>query len=115
MGQTGIGSRIRQARIASGLKPADLAQAVGLSTSAINHWELGRQRVAPEMLSLLAPLLGVGADYLATGVRDGEPSLSTGACLLKILSEAQERLSAAAGLAPGRVELVLTFRQSGMP
>ena len=115
MRPSGIGSRIRQARIASGLKPADLARAAGLPASSISRLELGRQRTAPETLSLLAQFLGVSAAYLGTKVRHAEAELMTGARLLKILTDTQKRLELVCGLSPGRVELILTFRQGGVP
>lgn len=110
MRREATGSRIRAARIENGLKPIDVAHALGVSSSSINKWELGRQPVAPDILARLAPILGVDAGYLAGGERPGQANPGTGRRLLEILANAQEQVAAAAGVPRGRVELVLTFR-----
>jgi transcriptional regulator with XRE-family HTH domain len=52
-----VGSRIRLARRANGLSPAELAQLLDDSTSHISRWELGRQEPnAPNLRRLCEAL-----------------------------------------------------------
>lgn len=113
MNKSVVGRRIRQVRIAKGMKPAELAHAVSVSPSSINQWELGRQPVSQPMLVRLAHVLAVTPRYLETGYDDDRSTLTVGDKLVQILADAQARLVEASGMSPGQVELVLTFRQGG--
>ncbi len=53
------GTRLRERRIALGLRQADLAQAAGISASYLNLIEHNRRRIAPDLLARLAGYLGV--------------------------------------------------------
>lgn len=53
------GTRLRERRIALGLRQADLAQAAGISPSYLNLIEHNRRRIAPDLLARLAGHLGV--------------------------------------------------------
>ena len=61
------GSRLRERRLALGLKQADLARAAGVSASYLNLIEHNRRRIGGEMLARLAQALGIGTEALAEG------------------------------------------------
>ncbi|MBE0555254.1 MAG: helix-turn-helix transcriptional regulator, partial [Rhodobacteraceae bacterium] len=53
------GSRLRERRLAAGLRQADLAALAGISGSYLNLIEHNRRRIAPDLLDRLAAALGV--------------------------------------------------------
>lgn len=61
-----IHHRIRQARLAKGLKQRQIAEAIGVTTQAVNQWEKTTEP-SNDHLGTLAALLGVSADYLLRG------------------------------------------------
>lgn len=61
------GSRLRERRLALGLRQADLARQVGISASYLNLIEHNRRRIAGPVLSRLAAALGIDAAALAEG------------------------------------------------
>lgn len=65
-----FGERLRHTRIQLGLSQAQLAQACGLSQSAISSYENGSRR-SPKKLLNLAQTLGVDIYWLSRG--DGTP------------------------------------------
>lgn len=65
------GSRVRERRLALGLRQAELAQAVGISASYLNLIEHNRRRVAGDVLLRLAAELGVATDVLQQGAAAG--------------------------------------------
>jgi transcriptional regulator with XRE-family HTH domain len=73
------GSRVREKRLALGLKQADLARAAGVSASYLNLIEHNRRKIGPEVLARLARALGIESGALAEG---------TGAALLHDLRAA---------------------------
>lgn len=77
------GSRLRERRIALGLRQADLALSAGISPSYLNLIEHNRRRIAPELLARLALHLGVEVAAL-----DGE----TGGALVDELRAAMADL-----------------------
>lgn len=64
-----IADRIRSARIAAGFETqVDLAKAMGLSKSAVNQWEVGKnENLKLAHLVKLADLCDVDIRWLATG------------------------------------------------
>ncbi|HRN62128.1 MAG TPA: helix-turn-helix domain-containing protein [Luteimonas sp.] len=64
-----LSTRIRTARVRAGLSQAGLAEALGVSRSAVGNWESAKTRVFPstERLSELALATGVSYEWLATG------------------------------------------------
>jgi transcriptional regulator with XRE-family HTH domain len=64
-----IGDRIRQARVAAGIRTQQqLADAVGVTRSAVSQWESGTsQHVKPEHLAAIAEACSVEMRWLATG------------------------------------------------
>ena len=65
--RTLAGSRIRERRIAQGLRQADLALAVGISPSYLNLIEHNRRRIGGKLLQSLAHRLEVDPSLLAEG------------------------------------------------
>ncbi|WP_375258486.1 short-chain fatty acyl-CoA regulator family protein [Citreimonas sp.] len=62
-----IGSRIRERRIAQGMRQADLARAAGISASYLNLIEHNRRRIGGKLLVDIAALLDTEAALLAEG------------------------------------------------
>lgn len=58
------GSRLRERRLALGLRQAAVAEAAGLSASYLNLIEHNRRRVSPEVLARLATALSVPVEVL---------------------------------------------------
>ena len=61
------GARIRQARLAAGLKQAELAARAGISAPYLNLIEHDRRKIAGKLLIDLAKLLDVEATLLRQG------------------------------------------------
>ena len=61
------GSRLRERRLALGMRQADLAAAAGISASYLNLIEHNRRRVAGDVLIRLAQVLGVEVGALEAG------------------------------------------------
>ncbi|MCB2115114.1 MAG: helix-turn-helix domain-containing protein [Rhodobacteraceae bacterium] len=61
------GTRLRERRLRSGMKQADLARGVGISPAYLNLIEHNRRRVGPELLAALAEALGVAEATLVEG------------------------------------------------
>ena len=64
-----LSTRIRTARTRAGMSQGELAEALGVSRSAVGNWESAKGRVSPssERLSELALATGVSYEWLATG------------------------------------------------
>jgi transcriptional regulator with XRE-family HTH domain len=71
-----IGARIRETRLKHGLTQDDLAEAVGVSRSAVAQWETGRAGQLTPNLSRIASVLGVGVEFLMSG-EDKRASIPT--------------------------------------
>ncbi len=61
------GSRIRDRRVAAGLKQADIARAAGISASYLNLIEHNRRRIGGKVLADIAKALGVEVTALSEG------------------------------------------------
>lgn len=66
-GTTGIGARIRAARQVAGLTQAQLADAVGVSRSAVAQWETDRAGQVGVNLARVADVLRVSSEHLLRG------------------------------------------------
>ena len=64
---TQIGTRIRDARQERGWTQERLAEAVGVSRSAVAQWETGRAGQLTGHLSRIAEVLDVGIEHLTQG------------------------------------------------
>src|SRR4051794_32796311 len=62
-----IGGRIRTAREDQGWTQDQLAEAVGVSRSAVAQWETGRAGQITTNLTRVASALGVGVEFLMYG------------------------------------------------
>lgn len=65
--QSGMGGRIRASRQTAGMTQVELAQAVGVSRSAIAQWETDRSGQVGVNLARLAEVLSVSPTYLLNG------------------------------------------------
>jgi transcriptional regulator with XRE-family HTH domain len=72
-----IGERIRAARQERGWTQEQLAEAVGVSRSAVAQWETGRAGQLTGNLSRIAEVLSVGIEHLAHG-REKRASMQAG-------------------------------------
>ena len=61
------GTRLRERRLAAGLRQADVAAAAGISASYLNLIEHDRRRVGPDLLDRLAAALGLDRAALTGG------------------------------------------------
>ena len=61
------GSRVRERRLALGLRQAQVAQGAGISASYLNLIEHNRRRIGGDVLARLAVVLGTEAAALADG------------------------------------------------
>ncbi|MEY5038598.1 MAG: hypothetical protein RL472_1704, partial [Pseudomonadota bacterium] len=61
------GTRLRERRLALGLKQAELAQRVGISASYLNLIEHNRRRIADDLLTTMAQALDVPLATLQEG------------------------------------------------
>ena len=61
------GTRLRERRLAAGLRQADVAAAAGISASYLNLIEHNRRKVGPAVLERLAQVLGIDRAALAKG------------------------------------------------
>lgn len=59
-----IGKRLKQLREESGLQQKDIAKILGVTESAIGHYERGARNLDPESIKKLADFFGVSSDYL---------------------------------------------------
>ncbi len=62
-----VGARIRAARLAQGMTQADLADAVGVSRSAVAQWETERSGQVRGNLTRIATVLSVSVQHLLSG------------------------------------------------
>lgn len=89
-----LSNRIRLARVDKGWNQVDLAKQLGVSRSAVGHWERGAGSTpSPRRLLRLAHLTGVNVQWLATGRGPMRPAGSAEAALPMVaLSEEEELL-----------------------
>ena len=80
-----IGERIRLARQERGLTQEQLAEAVGVTRSAVAQWETGRAGQVTGNLSRIAAVLAVGVEYLMFGDDKVAPQRATRGDELAIL------------------------------
>jgi transcriptional regulator with XRE-family HTH domain len=87
---SGIGARIRDARTTRGMTQADLAQAVGVSRSAVAQWETDRAGQVTGNLARIADALRIPVDRLI-GRDPGEaPADATEVAMLRLWRECDD-------------------------
>ena len=102
------GTKLRDRRLAAGLRQAEVAVRAGISASYLNLIEHNRRKVTPEVMARLADALQIDRAALVEGRE---------AALIDDLRTAAARGGAAAETAGGtgaeieRVEDIATFRQ----
>jgi transcriptional regulator with XRE-family HTH domain len=82
-----VGARIRAARLARGMTQADLAEAVGVSRSAVAQWETERSGQVRGNLTRIANVLSVSVEHLLNGTTAGAlvgPENATEHALLRL-------------------------------
>jgi transcriptional regulator with XRE-family HTH domain len=82
-----VGARIRAARLARNMTQADLADAVGVSRSAVAQWETERSGQVRGNLTKIADILLVPVEHLLTGKTSGaiiSPENATELALLRL-------------------------------
>ena len=73
-----IGARIKDAREDQGWTQDQLAEAVGVSRSAVAQWETGRAGQVTTNLTRVAAALGVGVEHLMYGRDKFAPGQASG-------------------------------------
>ena len=68
-----VGARIRAARLARRFTQAELAEAVGVSRSAVAQWETERSGQVRGNLTRIASVLLVTVEHLLSGTSNGMP------------------------------------------
>lgn len=100
--QTLIGTRLRERRLAAGLRQADVAAQAGISASYLNLIEHNRRKVTGDVLIRLAAALGVDGPSLASGAgSDLVDDLRAAAAGMPAAAAELERLEEFAGRFPG--------------
>lgn len=104
------GTRLRERRLAAGLRQADVAEAAGISASYLNLIEHNRRKVSPELLDRLAGILGLDRAALTGGkdaalVEDLRAAASRATPTLAELDQAEELVSRF----PGWAELLASL------
>ena len=72
-----IGARIKDVRQERGWTQDQLAQAVGVSRSAVAQWETGRAGQVTGNLSRIAGVLGVNVEFLMFGDSKHAPAVAS--------------------------------------
>lgn len=78
-----VGDRIREARVTLGLTQSALADAVGVSRSAVAQWETDRAGQLRDHLGRIASVLEVSTEFLLIG-RDGQAQTGDELALLRL-------------------------------
>ena len=105
-----LGARIAMLRRAAGMSQAQLADAAGVSPSAIGMYEQGRREPSIETLVAMADILGVSLDLLVRGkpeTRGDETALNQ--LLLQRVAETDLQLVRRSHRPFSRQELAVLF------
>ncbi|MGC8470474.1 MAG: helix-turn-helix domain-containing protein [Acetobacteraceae bacterium] len=81
------GARIRAARERRGLTQSGLAEALGVSRSAVAQWETERAGQIRAHLARLAEVLGVSVAWLLSGTPESEAASGDELALLRLYRE----------------------------
>lgn len=66
----GVGENLKAARMAAGIRQADLAASVGVRQKDVSRWETGAVMPSAEMLGKICRALGASADAILELDRD---------------------------------------------
>lgn len=72
-----IGDNISYIRKKRGFTQIDFADALGVTQSAVSHWETGRAVPDTRQIFNIAKLLGVSVDALSSSQTEGKPADET--------------------------------------
>ena len=107
------GSRIREQRMALGMRQAELAARAEVSASYLNLIEHNRRRVAGAVLARLAQALGLEAKQLEDGAQDGLTEDLRSAVAAGTVAVELDRLEEFAGRYPGWAALLAAQYRRG--
>lgn len=113
-----VGTRIRAARLARGLTQAGLAQAVGVTRSAVAQWETDRAGQVRGNLTRIASVLGVSVQFLLegnTGANPEQPENATELALLRLYRTCTEEDRAFLLRTATRLARVAEHESAGTP
>jgi transcriptional regulator with XRE-family HTH domain len=101
------GTRLRERRLASGLRQADVAVAAGISASYLNLIEHNRRKVTPEVAERLSGVLGLDLGVLSGGLEAAVLDGLRSAAGRSLAAQAEmDRLEEFVGRFPGWAGLV---------
>ena len=104
-----LGARIARLRKAAGMNQAELADRIGVSTSAIGMYEQGRREPSCALLVSLARALGTSIQYLVAGEESDEsPSPPLAEVLLQTGFGGIRSQSCRRGFSHGELAVLLT-------
>ena len=97
-----FGARLARLRRGLGLSKTDVADHLGISITAICHWEQDRSRPKSARLQTLADLFGITtAELLAEGNMPGRQKLAD------LVARVRAEIAQAAGTVPSKVRIVI--------
>lgn len=97
-----LGARLARLRRTQGLSKTDVADRLGISVTAICHWEQDRSRPKSARLQALSQLLGLStADLLSP---EGPPGSQN---LADLVARTRAEIARAAGTNPSKVRIVI--------
>ena len=97
-----LGARLARLRRMRGLSKTDVAERLGISITAICHWEQDRSRPKSARLQALSQLFGVSAaDLLSDDTVSGRQSLAD------LVARARAEIAHVAGTNPAKVRIVI--------
>lgn len=97
-----LGARLARLRRMQGLSKTDVADRLGISVTAICHWEQDRSRPKSARLQALSQLLGLStADLLSPEGAPGSQNLAD------LVARSRAEIARAAGTNPSKVRIVI--------
>lgn len=97
-----FGARLARLRRSQGLSKTDVADHLGISITAICHWEQDRSRPKSARLNALSELFGVSTAELL-----GEQSAPDRHRLADLVARARAEIARAAGTNPSKVRITI--------
>ena len=104
-----LGARIASLRRDVGMSQAQLANALGISPSAMGMYEQGRREPSIETLVAMAQIFQVSTDYLLTGNPVSGEEAAVNQLLMDRIAAADQRLDKRASRPFSRQELAVLF------
>lgn len=104
-----LGARIAALRRDAGMSQAQLANALGISPSAMGMYEQGRREPSIETLVAMAQIFQVSTDYLLTGTPVCGEEAALNQLLMDRIAAADQRLDKRSSRPFSRQELAVLF------